>query len=207
MKTNVILSITFLVLALSLGMSLRAQDLQDKAILIADESYGKEIILLPVEWAPNMTIEGFEELRFSPGWNDTESPEFWSYVLSWDVKASDPLTSNELEINLEQYFDGLMKPNHWAKEFAEPAVKLMHAGTTPDSYNYTGKMRYFDGFHTGKVITTNIMAVQFFCMKTQRTIVVFRISPQSYDHPVWDRLKAIKKRADFCAEDIIESKD
>lgn len=185
-------------LSIFLHTTMMAQDLQDKSILMADESYGKEIIQLPVEWAPGMTIEGFEELRFSPGWNKVESPQFWSYVLSWDVKATAPLSQYELETNLEHYFDGLMRPNHWAKEFAEPLVQLIPAEPENGNVYYMARMKYFDGFHTGKVMSTNIQVTQHFCEKKQRTIVIFRISPKTYIHEVWKELQAIRKKTGTC---------
>jgi len=206
MKINVLLTISAFFLSIVLQTALIAQNVQDKSILIADESYGKEIILLPVEWAPGMTIEGFEELRFTPGWDKSESPQFWSYVLSWDVMATDPLSQHELETNLEDYFDGLMKPNHWATEFAEPLVQLMQAAPINGNAYYTGRMKYFDGFHTGKVMSTNIQATQHFCEEKQRTIIIFRISPKPYEHEVWNDLNAIKKRADFCLKQATRAK-
>lgn len=199
MKLKIILLFTLL-FTLLVSVTAKAQEIQEKYILVADKSYGKEIIQLPVEWAPGMNLEGFEELRFSPSWKDPDSPDFWSLVLSWNVIAEEPLTVHELEANLHSYFDGLMKPNHWATDFPAPILQLRITETNPNGGTYTGEMRYFDGFHTGKVITTRIKAEQFHCAKTDKTIVLFRMSPQQFDHEVWDGLNAITHRTDYCSQ-------
>lgn len=199
MKTAYI-SVLTLIGILLVSTHTLGQDVQKLAILKADTSYRKEIIPLPVEWAPGMTLEGFEELRFSPGWSDTTSTAFWSYVLAWDVKATAPLSSEEIVLNLERYFDGLMKPNHWATTFPEPVVILAppKKGTSKTG-RYEGKMKYFDGFHSGQMITTYILAEQTFCPTTHTTIVVFRISPKPFHHSVWKDLKTVTKKDNSCA--------
>ncbi len=191
-------TIALLYITLLISTAALCQDLQDLSILAADASYGKEIIKLPVDWAPNMNIEGFEELRFSPGWNELESPQFWSYVLAWNIKRPSPLSTSEIEQNLEQYFDGLMKPNHWATAFPEPVVVLFPSEDKNTKQQFKGRMKYFDGFYTGKMMTTYILAEQTFCATTQRAIVVFRISPKTIDHEVWKELATIQKKPNSC---------
>jgi len=196
-KTRILVSL--LLSALFFSTNVLAQDLQKLSILKADTTYGKEIIKLPVDWAPGMTLKGYEELRFSPGWSDSTSTGFWSYVLAWDVKATAPLSSEVITTNLERYFDGLMKPNNWATTFPEPVVFFTSSEEDIKKTNtLQGHMKYFDGFHTGKMITTHIVAEQTFCTATNRTIVLFRISPKAFDHPVWNELKNVTKKEDSC---------
>jgi len=163
---------------------------QDLKILKADSLWGKEIIKFPVDWAPGMTLNGFEVLRFSPEWNNPGSPQFWSLVLAWKVKVDTLLTLKEIKHNLERYFDGLMKPNHWATEFSGPEVTLAFS-KTEKSKLLVGKMKIFDGFHTGKTIVINMLARQTYCNDEGKTIVVFRLSPKDYEHRIWEELKAI----------------
>lgn len=170
---------------------------QDLKILKADAIWGKEIIKFPVEWAPGMTLDGFEELRFSPEWNKPDSPQFWSLVLAWKVKASQQLTLTEIKHNLKHYFDGLMKPNHWATEFPGPEVTLAFSETEENKL-LVGKMRLFDGFHTGKTIVINMSALQTYCDDTGKTIVIFRFSPKDYEHRIWEELKAITLLPNSC---------
>lgn len=167
------------------------QDDQDLEIVRADSMWSKEIISFPIDWAPNLTIDGFEELRFSPEWDQADSPQFWTLALSWSLSTKTALTLDGIVFNLEHYFDGLMKPNHWSTEFVAPELTLELVENENNEMSYEGYMNFFDGFHTGKPITTYINATQWFCQATQRTTVVFQISTQVKSHVIWDTLNAI----------------
>ncbi len=183
-------------LILKLGLlifcnSLVAQNKPQLEIVQADSTWSKEIISFPIDWAPDLTLDGFEELRFSPKWDEPESPQFWTLVLSWKVNTQNALSLEEIQFNLAHYFDGLMKPNHWATEFAEPKVTLQLKETKNEITHYIGHMDFFDGFHTGKPISTYFNATQWFCKASQSTIVVFLISSQEKTHPIWEELNTI----------------
>jgi hypothetical protein len=175
-----------------------AQQAEALSILKAEENWGKEIIQFPVDWAPGMTLNGFEELRFAPGWADPESEQFWTLVMAWSVASDAPLSTKDITHNLERYFTGLMIPNHWATQFPDPVLILKNHKNNEESADLTGKMKFFDGFHTGKMISANIKAEQFFCEDKQRTYVLLRFSPKTYDHPVWDALQGIRSISDLC---------
>ena len=159
--------------------------------LKAASSWGSEIIPFPVAWAPRMTINGYEELRFAPDWSNPESPIFWSLVMGWSITSDHKISVTTIEENLKYYFDGLMKPNHWAKEFPDPIVSLDIIHTQESTGIYEGELDVFDGFHTGKNITLRIQAVQEFHPNKNITYVLIRFSPQHFDHQVWDNLKSI----------------
>lgn len=171
------------------------QDTNTSDILTADPSWGKEIIKFPIAWAPNLTLEGVEELRFSPHWSDPKNEQFWSLVMAWEVNASKPLSITTMETQLEAYFDGLMKPNHWANTFPRPLVLLT---SKTASGTFTGKLKFFDGFHTGKLMTVHIKGEQHFCKRTQKTTIVFRFSPKEFKHAIWDALGAVQRIARLC---------
>ena len=158
------------------------------------KNWGKEIIKFPIDWAPELKLKGFEELLFTPNWADEKHDEFWSLVIGWKVEAETALTKKEIENNFKGYFDGLMKPNHWATEFPNPEVNFSKITDT----HFSGKMKVFDGFHTGKVIPINILGEQIFCEKLHKTIVIFRLSYKNIEHEVWKTLKEIKLKETFC---------
>lgn len=170
-----------------------SQEKKDLVIFENSKKWKNEIIKFPIEWAPNIKLNGFEELLFSPNWNDSKSNDFWSLVLGWKINSTQPLAINDIEYNLINYFDGLMKPNHWAEKFPEPIVKLKK-----NKNGFNGTMRFFDGFHTGKLITVNILGQQHFNRKLKKSIVVFRLSPKNYQHKIWESLNSFYiKRSEF----------
>lgn len=174
--------------------SLFSQEKDSLFIFKNPKNWGREIIKFPIDWAPELKLKGFEELLFTPNWSDSKNDEFWSLIIGWKVEAETQLSLKEIENNFKGYFDGLMKPNHWATDFPNPEVRFVKHSDT----NFSGKMKVFDGFHTGKVISINILGEQIFCKKLQKTIIVFRLSYKNTEHEVWKTLKEIKLKETFC---------
>lgn len=161
-------------------------------IVKADTTWGREIIQFPIEWAPKMDVVGFEELRFAPDWSNPESNEFWSLVMAWKLHRLQPMQQETLEANIIAYFDGLMKPNHWAEEFASPAIQLFKVGGTATQSSYSGSLKLFDGFYTGIVLTLNTRIETTFYEEDEISIVIIRLSPQEESNVIWRDLTNIK---------------
>jgi hypothetical protein len=191
-KRAFFLSIIFLSFSCSVAISQHAQELH---IVEADNAWGKEILNFPLEWAPKMTVKGFVELRFSPGWSNKNSEEFWSLVMAWNIHANSLLTLKEIVLNLEGYFEGLMKPNHWATQFPEPKLVLQEQSKK----KFVGTMKFFDGFHSGKMLNINVYIEQTYCKLKRRLVVIIRFSPQPLENSIWKKLNEVKLRADFCS--------
>ncbi|HIB47878.1 MAG TPA: hypothetical protein EYN07_09150 [Flavobacteriaceae bacterium] len=175
-----------------------AQETAPPAILKADSNWGKEIIEFPIDWAPGMDLVGYEELRFAPNWKNPDQEQFWTLAIAYKVQTPEPLSLSRIEQNFEAYFNGLMHPNHWAQHFPDPVFKLVSVDHSA-SPQYQGKLKVFDGFHTGKMVTLNVQAQQKFCPKTKQMLVVFYITPQAFDHVIWDDLKAIALSQEACS--------
>lgn len=163
----------------------------DLEILKADSTWGKEIIVFPIAWAPEMNVVGFEELRFAPDWQNPDSEEFWSLVMAWKINTSETLSKEKLEENLIAYFDGLMKPNHWSQEFPEPSLLLSKVINRDKKETYSGILTLFDGFHTGKVIILNVKITSQFCILKNAYYVMIRFSPAPKTAPIWTKLNDI----------------
>lgn len=189
MKNKILVSILFFYSIFAFG-----QVKDSLAIFKNSKKWGKEIIKFPIDWAPDLKITGFEELLFAPNWSDKKDDNFWSLVIGWNIETKKPLPLKKIENNFKGYFDGLMKPNHWAKEFPNPEVNFIKNSDT----NFSGKMKLFDGFHTGKVIDINIEGEQIFCKKHDKTIIIFRLSYKTTEHKIWKTLKEIELKEKFC---------
>lgn len=87
---------------------------------------------------------------------------------------------------------GLIRTNHWDASFTEPLVLFIKPirQNTPNRFQW--KMKYFYGFHTRKVMTANIMVEHLYCKEIGKTVVVFRICPKVFVHPIWAELASIK---------------
>jgi hypothetical protein len=164
-----------------------AQDDKDFKIFKNTKNWKREMIKFPVEWAPTLNVTGFEELLFTPKWSDSKNEEFWSLVIGWKIDTSNALELKKIESNFKAYFDGLMIPNHWAKKFPKPVVNFKKSEN-----GFVGKMTFFDGFHTGKVITVNIKGKQLFSQKNNESVIVFRLSTKEFSNKVWNSLNDIQ---------------
>lgn len=167
-------------------------------LLNADDTWGKEIITFPIDWAPKMTVTGFEELRFAPEWSNINHNDFWSLAMAWKINTPSEISIDNLQKNLEGYFDGLMIPNHWSENFPKPNLKLMPISESDNSSEFKGKLILFDGFHTGKQVTLNITGKQQFCKATEKSVIIFKFSPKPYDKPIWKQLNNITIKDEPC---------
>ena len=151
-----------------------SQEPDELSILESDATWRKEIITFPINWAPDMTLEGFEELRFSPEWDKEDNSQFWSLVLAWSVKTEKQLTLKDIESNIESYFDGLMKPNDSTIIIPKVNVLFIETEATENSSKFIGKIKMFDDFHTKKMITLNILISQHFCKKENNSKMILK---------------------------------
>ncbi|MCH2034232.1 MAG: hypothetical protein MK202_12050 [Tenacibaculum sp.] len=159
----------------------------DKKIFKNPYKWKNEIIDFPVKWAPKFNLRGHEEILFSPNWSKPENPQFWTLLIAWEITTEEKIGLNEIRKNLFGYFDGLMKPNHWSKEFPEPVLNL-----ELKKEGFFGKMTFFDGFHTGKMVTVNIIGNQIVKKKDNVAIIYFKLSPKEINHVIWKKLNTIE---------------
>lgn len=189
-----------ILLLLSLSFVSFGQDKEQVSIVKADDTWSTEIIPFPIDWLPKLTFKGFEELRFAPNWSNKEHEEFWTLAMAWQVDTKTEISLEDIQFNFNHYFDALMKPNHWATEFPEPQLELIDLDVSKSGLQFKGIMTYFDGFHTGKVITVNILGNQILCKTTSKSIILFRLSPRDYSEPIWNTLNAIVINNDDCVD-------
>jgi hypothetical protein len=64
--------------------------------------------------------------------------------------------------------------------------------------DFIGKVNIYDTFVTRKPLVLNFYIEQTLCEKNSKSILLFRISPQNYDHQVWGNLKSITVMENSC---------
>lgn len=176
-----------------------AQEEADSSKHLLDTDWGKEIFPLPTGFAQEMTLSGFEDASFAPGWSDLNSDEFWTYVFAWSVEGDGFVKEDEIVSNLELYFNGLVgaKPDTLVNGRLPTSVLLMDT-SKQNSNSYIGKVRLFDRFKTNKMLTLNLIIEQQYCSEQKRALLVFRFSPKHLKHEVWERVNAVKLFKNAC---------
>lgn len=162
-------------------------------LLPIPNDWGVERFLLPPAFAPQITYKGVEDIRFTPGWGNAKSEEYWSYTFLWYLDENPQLNKTSLERYLKAYYTGLLKINTDSSKYAGekpiPVItRFKPAKPLPqDTASYTGTVRMRD-YMTRQPITLHCRMHATFCKETGKTIYFFELSPQPFTHIVWKSL-------------------
>jgi hypothetical protein len=159
------------------------------------QNWGTEKINFPITFAPKIAFKGVEELRFTPGWNDSKSEEYWSYTFLWFIDGKPSFNSAILQDYLTQYFNGLYISNLKDKTATPPSnftqVQVKKVTTLPkDQETYEGTIATLN-FLTGQAINFNarIHIRRFAGIK--HMAVLYEISPLPLGQSAWASLDAV----------------
>ena len=163
-------------------------------IIKAPETWNSELINFPLAFAPEIQLEGFEDIRFAPGWSDPNSDQFWTYHFTWVLEKPVEVDAAYLERTLTIYFDGLTKTvidqmsnNSITEKPAKPICQFQKTGN-----RFTGTVKIFDAFHTMDVINLNIKVRKRNCTASGKQLISFELSPKPFENHVWNIFKEIK---------------
>jgi hypothetical protein len=87
------------------------------------ENWAVERFLFPISFAPEISYNGVEDIRFSPGWSNSKSDEYWTYAFLWYLDGSPKTDAQKIEGNLKAYYTGLTESNR--EGFKVPVEKLV----------------------------------------------------------------------------------
>jgi CubicO group peptidase (beta-lactamase class C family) len=160
---------------------LQSQENEHLFFLETDTSWRKEMFVFPINFAPDIDYQGIEDARFPRGWENQDSPNFWSYAYAWNLENSGDITEADLEAGLQKYFVGLMG-------WKETSVQL----STTNSTLFTGVVKTMDAFFTKEPMDLNVLIEKTFCEEKNKSIILFRFSPKGFEANVWNKLKEVK---------------
>ena len=164
--------------------------------LIAPENWRSEILTFPLGFAPDINLNGYEDVLFAPGWNKKESQQFWMYHFTWFLDTKAPMTVEFMEKSMKSYYEGLAKAvlggdaDNNISEYDIEAVCLF----VKTENGFQGKLRVFDPFFTKASLVLNMKVKIALCEKTNQQIVAFDISPKRMEDPIWKLFENIKLR-------------
>ncbi|MDT0554833.1 hypothetical protein [Patiriisocius hiemis] len=188
---------TFFILCFTASIG---QNNEHSPIVIVKDTWQKEYFNFPLSFAPEIPLKGYEEAVFMPGWSNTESDEFWSYAFSWELNQDKLLVAKEIDTYLRLYFDGLMESVNKDKTITPPSTRVLLSPIGPHSKikGFIGRVDIYDAFSTQRVLKLSFKVVQEYCLVKDKVIVVFKFSPKSRDHKIWERLEAISLVENRC---------
>ncbi len=160
--------------------------------LLAPDNWRSEIIEFPLEFAPSLSYSGTEYIQFAPGWGKKNAEDYFSYVLLWKINQDPKLSSKKLEVEMETYFDGLMEAvsksdSNAVKNIPKPKAFFEKVN---DSV-YAGKILTQDAFITKKEVSLNTIVNTSYCNEQKQYLVLFKVSPQKPEHPIWKKMEKV----------------
>lgn len=173
---------------------------EDFFLLSSEKNWTKEVFLFPLRFAPDVDYQGKEEAYFPPGWRVEESEEFWSYVIAWHVESPEEQSSEELEREIEKYFDGLMKAVNKKRDFKVPSTKvdLVAEDNEGSVSHYSGKLELYDSFVKEEMFTLHAEIEYHPCSFDQQSTIIIRLSPSSRNSDIWKTLNQVKLKPGLC---------
>ncbi|WP_020534560.1 serine hydrolase [Lewinella cohaerens] len=160
---------------------LRGQENEHLFFLETDTSWRKEMFIFPINFARDIDYQGVEDARFPRGWEEQDSPNFWSYAYAWNLENSGDVTEADLETSLQKYFVGLMR-------WEETSVQL----STTNNAVFTGVVKTMDAFFTKEPMDLNVLVEKTYCEEKNKSIILFRFSPKGFEADVWNKLKEVQ---------------
>lgn len=155
----------------------------------------------PIDFAPEIPYNGVEDVRFTPGWDNEKSEQYWSYSYLWWLQGKQKINAALLQKYLEACYQGLVGRNITRRNI--PADKVVPTKVAiertkkeaDEAGPYSGTIRMLD-YMAQKPIILNFLVQVRNCKAQNKTAVFIQISPQPYTHPLWDDLNRITRPFD-----------
>ena len=149
-----------------------------------------ERFLIPINFAPSIAYKGVEDIRFTSGWGDAKSDEYWTYAFLWYLDGAPITDAGIIATNLKAYYTGLVEINR--EGYKVPVEKIIPVVTSfsesktdkGDLKTYRGTITMLD-YMQQQPITLNCIAHLKTCTDDNKTIIFYELSPKPLDHKNW----------------------
>jgi PDZ domain len=155
----------------------------------------------PLPWAPTLPYHGFVDLFFSPNFDQTDSPEYHSYVIFMSLEGKHVLSAEQLQSDMLTWFRGLAVERGGANKFTPDLSKVSvtyKEDPAPSPTSGGAATRAFSGTETiydthAKLITLNSEVRMISgCGPSNNTVFFFGMSLEPRDGDMWKQLDAIR---------------
>lgn len=163
----------------------------------APSDWKSETIPFPLGFAPEIQLRGVEELRFAPGMYQPDAPDYFSYGFVWVLDGQVEVDLNFLTKNLVTYYKGLYaavsKSETKATDTFYSQMETVEEGFSKASdASFSGTLAWREPFVTEDPQTLNLLVDAWHCQQKEKTVLVFLVSPQPLNHPIWGTLKTLE---------------
>ena len=157
------------------------------------KDWGIERFLIPISFAPRIPYKGVEDIRFTPGWANKDSEEYWTYAFLWWLDGTPAIDEKVMSQNMGDYYNGLIQINR--EGFKVPKEIATHAtasfkeitAVNGDLKTFTGTITMLD-YMSHTTITLNCIAHLKTCPDQNKTVVFYQLSPKPIGHANWAKM-------------------
>jgi len=155
-----------------------------------------ERFLIPISFAPEISYKGVEDIRFTPGWANVKSDEYWTYAFLWYLDSAPKTDAQIIAKNLTAYYTGLIKSNtanaNASTEKSIPVTASFKKAPTDkgELETYTGTIEMLD-YMQKKPIILNCRVHLKSCKEQNKYLIFFELSPKPFTHNNWINLNQL----------------
>ena len=147
-----------------------------------------ERLEFPLSFAPDIALEGFEELAFAPGMFEPESESYFSYALAIRAEGEHEVDAAWLEAFLVDYYRGLCEAVGKSRK-PEPDLSDFAVRVTRGAHGWRAAVDMVDAFVTGEPLQ---LELELELQRTADATELFGLaSPMPAGSPIWGELRAL----------------
>lgn len=173
-----------------------AQD-ETKVEIETPKGWRTETLSLPTVFAKDMTLKGFEEVRFAPGMFRPDAEDFFTYCFVFCLPNQSPPDQKTLTAELLKYYRGL----------AVAVTKGSGVDVKPDSFTLKitpvkdsktksrAVMTWVEPFATQKPQTLNLEIESVVDSSIKGSLLKIAVSPKPHEAEVWKPMRNMLKAA------------
>jgi hypothetical protein len=158
-----------------------------------------ETFPVPPPFAQDIKFTGSEEARFPPGMYDTNSSDYFTYVMVFALDGTAPFATAELKEFVEKYFGGLSVGVGRRNRLSIDREKIVAmvappAASSSKEQRFDADLVFFDSFSDGRKITLHLDAQVISRPDANKQYLIILVSPAAKDSAAWEKLREIGKK-------------
>lgn len=154
------------------------------------KGWRSERLELPLDFAPELDLEGVEELRFAPGMFTPDSSTYFSYAFAIRLAGRHEVDEAFLESFLTTYYRGLCRAVG-AERFPDLDPGSVSASVEDDGGRLVARVDLYDAFTDGRALD---LRIEVDVQRGPRTTEFLGLASPLEDEAVWSELHGIRER-------------
>lgn len=163
------------------------QETEPELLIDAPDGWRFERLDFPLEFAPDLKLEGFEELRFAPGMFDPESESYFSYALAMQIDNREEVDLEFVQDLFQEYFTGLCGAVAESRDLTLDLSQIATSVKVQDETWFV-TVSMFDAFGSGQPLILNLRVTRHDSKSDKGLVLLGLASPAESTAEIWTQL-------------------